>query len=523
MPQPQGFKENISESKSLQLTKEQILTAVNHAVEETTKYISERSRDFMFRMALGPTFDGSYYYWVGKMEKMGYQDVGLTGDLYKRQKTRALELGLPPLESLNSDFLALFHYTQFKARQNGAKQSSIVPKHFPGGPSMEETEANELIVTGTLQTMQNSIQPFALVIGSKNPPTGIMLSHAKYTMEEELRKKYPHIIDPLKELGIDKKHLLPASLSPYIIRGLLREDLGYEGLVVSDWYNMGAIRLFINKIRKESLVLSKMTPSTAIAVFAIYAGINHAYGLIAYDKDHSKEDDDEKMRIASIEKLYAGDKKFAELLDKLVMETTCLGLKTFKKTDRWVFDIYESPLEDVERLSFKDLRADIESPDVDKKERVMALKDYVKGLTIEAKLKIIGLASKNPINSSYERELFGDELMPSMINNFNLGHDLWSRWGILVLQFRKQFVESILSQPGRWPAIPKVKPSSGEDETKWITSLMEDKDFRKVYDSIDWNDPKIKDACKKVLKELMNSEQPENVGWGRKAVPKRIT
>ncbi len=93
-------------------------------------------------------------------------------------------------------------------------------KHFPGlGRTTQDTHATRPRVElsrGDLAAME--LVPFARA--ARVGVAGIMVSHAVFPALDENR---------------------PASLSAPVIQGLLREELGFEGLVLSDDLEMGAL------------------------------------------------------------------------------------------------------------------------------------------------------------------------------------------------------------------------------------------------------------------------------------------
>jgi len=95
-----------------------------------------------------------------------------------------------------------------------------VAKHFPGlgAAKLDPHETSLTIDLSEVELRDTDLKPFESAI--KVGVAGAMISHAIYTG-----------LDPGK----------PATLSSRIINGLLREELGYEGLVLTDDLEMGAI------------------------------------------------------------------------------------------------------------------------------------------------------------------------------------------------------------------------------------------------------------------------------------------
>lgn len=109
------------------------------------------------------------------------------------------------------------------AMAEGLTQEGIIPvfKHFPGhGDTAEDSHSGIAVTYKTAQEMESCEWiPFSQV------PEGAWVMVG-------------HIAAP--EITGD---LTPASLSPALVTGVLREQLGFEGLVVTDSLAMGAITL----------------------------------------------------------------------------------------------------------------------------------------------------------------------------------------------------------------------------------------------------------------------------------------
>ncbi|MBW1921657.1 MAG: beta-N-acetylhexosaminidase [Deltaproteobacteria bacterium] len=95
-----------------------------------------------------------------------------------------------------------------------------VAKHFPGlGLASVDPHFHALRIEAGLKDIENiNLPPFRAVI--EEGVSGIMSSHAVYP-------------------ALDPQH--PATLSRSIISGLLRENMGFEGLIITDDLEMGAI------------------------------------------------------------------------------------------------------------------------------------------------------------------------------------------------------------------------------------------------------------------------------------------
>jgi beta-N-acetylhexosaminidase len=93
-------------------------------------------------------------------------------------------------------------------------------KHFPGhGSAIGDTHQGFVNVTETFQSKE--LEPYSLLLTNKELPTMIMTAHV--------------INHKLDASG------LPATLSHPILTGLLRQELGFDGVIVSDDLQMHAI------------------------------------------------------------------------------------------------------------------------------------------------------------------------------------------------------------------------------------------------------------------------------------------
>ena len=104
---------------------------------------------------------------------------------------------------------------------NGLQKRNImaVAKHFPGiGRTTLDSHVDLPVLDADSEKLQKDLAPFGAAI--ENRVAGIMLSHILYSA-----------LDPD----------LPASLSVKIARDLLRNRMGYDGLVMTDDLDMGAV------------------------------------------------------------------------------------------------------------------------------------------------------------------------------------------------------------------------------------------------------------------------------------------
>ena len=119
----------------------------------------------------------------------------------------------------------------FYAVQAMEEAGNVVPvvKHFPGhGDTNTDSHVDLPVVDKTLDDLrQGELAPFDMALSGEywgepkmDPAPAVMVAHILMTQ-----------IDPD----------LPASLSPKVVTGLLRQEMGYEGMVCTDDLTMGAI------------------------------------------------------------------------------------------------------------------------------------------------------------------------------------------------------------------------------------------------------------------------------------------
>lgn len=119
-----------------------------------------------------------------------------------------------------------------------------VPKHFPGhGDTNVDSHTGLPRVDHSRKVaMQSDVLPFAELIGSGSPPAMIMTAHIQYPAFDNTQVN--------DEKG--NAYIVPATLSRPIITDLLRGELGFNGVVVTDALNMAGISHYYSK--EEAIV-----------------------------------------------------------------------------------------------------------------------------------------------------------------------------------------------------------------------------------------------------------------------------
>ena len=132
------------------------------------------------------------------------------------------DLGLANGRSYSGDPAVVTAFLRSAAAGYQEKHFPFCLKHFPGiGKGAADTHDDEVTVAASLEELrQEDMAPFAALIAD-TPATdfAVMIGHVRYDAIDDA----------------------PASLSPAIITGLLRGELAYDGVVITDNITMKAV------------------------------------------------------------------------------------------------------------------------------------------------------------------------------------------------------------------------------------------------------------------------------------------
>lgn len=125
--------------------------------------------------------------------------------------------------SFGADPKTVFAYADAVVAAHRKAHVLTVLKHFPGhGSSTGDTHEGFVDITKTWRIEE--LDPFAALI-AKGDADMVMVAHLYHA-----------------KFDTDPTAKVPASLSPSWIEGVLRQKLGYQGVVITDDLQMGAIR-----------------------------------------------------------------------------------------------------------------------------------------------------------------------------------------------------------------------------------------------------------------------------------------
>lgn len=112
---------------------------------------------------------------------------------------------------------------------SGMLEENVLPcsKHAPGhGDTTKDSHKDLPVITHDVDRLHKvELKPFKKIIKEFGHKVAMMVAHVAVP-------------------ALTQEQALPASLSPNMVRGVLRKDLGFSGLIVTDALNMQAIRKF---------------------------------------------------------------------------------------------------------------------------------------------------------------------------------------------------------------------------------------------------------------------------------------
>ncbi|MDY0081745.1 MAG: glycoside hydrolase family 3 N-terminal domain-containing protein, partial [Ignavibacteriaceae bacterium] len=181
------------------------------------------SNKFPHNMALGSTYNPDFAYETGKATAIESLLLGVNINLAPVADVNN-NPGNPVinLRSFSEDKDAVTEFCQ--SFVNGSLDGGVIPvaKHFPGhGNTKTDSHVDLPVINGSKETlMDNELKPFISLIENKVP--AIMTGH-------------------LNVPAFDSNQKIPASLSYNIITKLLKEQLGFKGLIITDALDMKAV------------------------------------------------------------------------------------------------------------------------------------------------------------------------------------------------------------------------------------------------------------------------------------------
>jgi beta-glucosidase-like glycosyl hydrolase len=216
---------------------------------------------FPHGMALGATYNPDFAYQVGKETAIEGRKMGINFNLAPVADVNDNPLNpIINIRSYSQDKknVSLFVDAFIKGSDEGRMLTSI--KHFPGhGNTYIDSHDDLPRINGSKEyLLNNELYPFIHSIN--NDVKSIMIGH-------------------LEVNSLDTNSRLPASLSYPIITELLKEELGFKGLIITDAIDMRAITKYYSQeeaavkavLAGNDIILSPLKPKEVID--AIYNAV----------------------------------------------------------------------------------------------------------------------------------------------------------------------------------------------------------------------------------------------------------
>ncbi|MBS4034067.1 MAG: glycoside hydrolase family 3 C-terminal domain-containing protein [Ignavibacterium sp.] len=217
---------------------------------------------FPHSMAVGATYNADYAYQVGNATAIEGRKIGINFNL-----APVADVNDNPLNpiiniraySQDKKVVSSFVNAFVRGSDDGKMLTSI--KHFPGhGNTIVDSHDDLPRISGSKEYLiQNELYPFIQSIdkGIK----ALMIGH-------------------LEVPSLDNSSRIPATLSYPIVTQLLKEELGFEGLIITDAIDMRAITRYYSQeeaavkavLAGNDIILSPLKPKEVID--AIYSAVN---------------------------------------------------------------------------------------------------------------------------------------------------------------------------------------------------------------------------------------------------------
>ncbi len=423
------------------------------------KYLTARANRLpkSFSSVMAPLDETRFFRLGPDGSTVGY---GLSAEALAKLGTNLLGKGFPRINSEELDLVVMSRLASFQ-RLEGVR---IVGQHFPAEASHASTlEATE---DQAVHISKIDVLKFQDVI-DRGMIDDVMLSHASHDYNEA---NFPGInvirqstaLHPA--LSIVPFDSIPASLNPVMSR-YLRENMGHEGLIIPDWYDMGAIRDFVRELdmKPDSNTFARGDYITVRSmILAVDAGVSFITGIPG--------------RIALDAVSWGKFKtKSPEAFAKLDAKLSTAVQDTFERI----------------KPANSNVRLDIDT------------------FSFQEKLLFMIYNKKN-YGEDYAKLMESDEIQSRNMAVFKVlmgrgtgNYDAWNRTGVMTLVQRQKIIESL---SGKTFASP---PNKVSEEEPWFNALMGDTVFRKYYDGIDWESGRMRQYFTRLKKAQLSSSSPD--------------
>ena len=244
---------------------------------------------FPHNMAIGSTNNSNFAYQTGKATSIEALMLGVNlnfapvADINNNPENPVINIRS---YSENKNFVSEF----CKSFVRGSLEGGVIAtaKHFPGHGNTRVDSHNDLpVIRGSQEyLLNNEIKPFIDLI--ENNIQAIMIGH-------------------LNVPAFDNEKNLPASLSYNVVTKLLKEKLGFEGLIITDALNMKAVTNYF-KPGEECVQAFKAGNDILLMPVDIRAGITAIYNALKSGEISEKRLNDSVRKILSAKRWLKLDK-----------------------------------------------------------------------------------------------------------------------------------------------------------------------------------------------------------------------
>lgn len=419
-----------------------LIEPLAEANSRLSDWIAARHRRLSYPLALGPTLDGTYFYRLGEAGTHGF---GMAPAELENAERALTGQGFPTLVEPE---LALVNATSYTARRLARPDIPLVVKHFPGGgPRLELTEKIPVAFESVAEVKQ-SLHRFRQLLESPAPPAMIMLSHATYPAAAFEGMSDTITVGPLKGMPVDQ---VPASMNPEIV-SYLRETLGFQGLIVGDWYSgMKAAERFAESFHygAQEAPTVDLPSDLKKLVFAVIAGVDY--------------------------------------VPELHPHFTLMADRSLARHDPEVMPLFRRKVDEAVLRIWRTLDPSVSESDLKSR------------LSTTEKLVIVTDDTRHahqPWAKAHYKEKYEDlhgnfqmyrETEPGLMSKFHKNgmglYDIWNRTGVMTLLQRQMVYESFIGAAAKVVAPPR----NTNDEERWFTELTSDPGFVAFQAAVDWD------------------------------------
>lgn len=226
-----------------------LFIAVDQEGGRVSRLISADFPVFSGNMALGASYQSSQTQFARQVGKAMGEQLSLVG----------INLNFAPSVDVNSNpnnpIINVRAFSQFPgdvaalgaAFMDGLQQQNVISalKHFPGhgDTSVDSHVGLPLVAHDRSQINAVDLFPFKTIISQQ----ALKGARRKVSMIMTAHIQYPKLDNSVLLNKLGNKIVVPATLSKQIIQGVLRKDMGFDGVVISDALDMAGIAQFFDQ------------------------------------------------------------------------------------------------------------------------------------------------------------------------------------------------------------------------------------------------------------------------------------